>query len=482
MTVILNTRADITLKTYRRVAWEGEDVLIGPEALERIEQARAQFLDLVRSDPTRRIYGVTTAHHYGASSILNAEEQAEYGRHVPPYTIGGERALRDQPPPNIEWPADAPRLPERVSRGMVLARLSSFIEGHAAVRPELARDVAALLSHDLPSIPMPAHRPAASAVSYLFRGFDGKLEPKEGMALLNGAPAQAAYVADVGLVARARLPMIESVCALASEAILAPHEHWDEVLDEIWDDPDESAALERMRALLQGTRAQRRSYQAPVSFRIIPKLIAQLRRATQVAEHAAAISLRAVGDNPIFLPVTPARPKPEIISNGSFHNAMAPPAIDAVSFAWTGLTQLANHLAQRLVTDPHGITSAEPQAQFSMYYWYTQMWAEEARARATPTFISLGGVAPSDVQDVSSAAWCKAEYIGSCLDGSLAALAVLARRAIMATGREVPPSLVSLAGTIDSVFPRDMPIAAQHPPALRELAQSFTRTVFGQQT
>jgi histidine ammonia-lyase len=438
-----------------------------------MEQARAEFLELVDANPSRHIYGVTTAHHYSACSILSPEHRAEYARHIPPYTIGGERALRDQPPPKIDWPRDAPRLPERVSRGIVLARLSSFIEGHAAVRPQLAREVAALLSNDLPLVPV--NRPSAFAASYLFRGFDGKLELKEGMALLNGAPTQAAYMADVALAARGRLPVIEEVCALASEAILAPHEHWAEALTEIWDDPDESAALERMRALLTGgAHVQRRPYQAPVSFRIIPKMIAQVRRALRAAEYAAEVSLKAVGDNPIFLPTTPARSKPDVITNASFHNGMAPPAIDAVSFAWTDLTQLVNQLATRLATDPDGIVRTEPQAQFSLYYWYTEIWAEEARARATPTFISLGGVAPSDVSDVSAASWRKADFIGSCLDESLAALAALARRTIMATGREVPPSLEPLAAIIDSVFPLNMPIAAQHPPALRELAKLFT--------
>jgi histidine ammonia-lyase len=225
---------------------------------------------------------------------------------------------------------------------------------------------------------------------------------------------------------------------------------------------------------LTGAHVQRRPYQAPVSFRIIPKMIAQVRRALRAAEHAAEVSLKAVGDNPIFLPTTPARSKPDVITNASFHNGMAPPAIDAVSFAWTDLTQLVNQLATRLATDPDGITRAEPQAQFSLYYWYTEIWAEEARARATPSFISLGGVAPSDVSDVSAASWRKADFIGSCLDESLAALAALARRTIMATGREVPPSLEPLAAIIDSVFPLNMPIAAQHPPALRELAKLFT--------
>jgi hypothetical protein len=97
-----------------------------------------------------------------------------------------------------------------------------------------------------------------------------------------------------------------------------------------------------------------------------------------------------------------------VITNASFQNGMASPAIDAVSFAWTDLAQLINHLVARLATDPEGIVQTERQAQFGLYYRYAEIWAEEARIRATPTLISLGGVAPSDVADTTGMAWRKA--------------------------------------------------------------------------
>src|SRR5260370_8116125 len=87
---------------------------------------------------------------------------------------------------------------------MVLARLSSFIEGHAAVRPQLAREVAALLSPELPAV-MPHYR---LGTAHLFRTLHGKLSLKKGMALLNGAPTQTAYMADVALVAPPPPPLI----------------------------------------------------------------------------------------------------------------------------------------------------------------------------------------------------------------------------------------------------------------------------------
>jgi len=45
-------------------------------------------------------------------------------------------------------------LDERVVRGIVFARLADFIGGHAKVRPELARRVAALLDGPMPRVPL----------------------------------------------------------------------------------------------------------------------------------------------------------------------------------------------------------------------------------------------------------------------------------------------------------------------------------------
>ena len=61
MTVVLTTRNDINLDSFRRVAWQGEGVRISEAALQRIAQCRESFLQLIDNDPELVIYGVTTA-------------------------------------------------------------------------------------------------------------------------------------------------------------------------------------------------------------------------------------------------------------------------------------------------------------------------------------------------------------------------------------------------------------------------------------
>ena len=129
MTVELTKRSDIDLEAFRRVAWQGEGVRISEAALARIAQCRESFLQLIDKDPDLVIYGVTTAMGERASRRLSPEERERHAR-LKPYAAA--TSFGDP-------------LPDRVVRGIVLARLANFIEGHAATTPRIALAVAAML-------------------------------------------------------------------------------------------------------------------------------------------------------------------------------------------------------------------------------------------------------------------------------------------------------------------------------------------------
>src|ERR1700690_1262781 len=134
MTVVLDRRADIDLEAFRRVAWQGEALGIAESALARIASCREAFLRLIDSDPQLVVYGVTTAMGELASRRLNQEERQRHARLKPfaAATSFGEP------------------LPQRIVRGIILARLANFLEGHAATSPLIALAVAAMLEGDSP--------------------------------------------------------------------------------------------------------------------------------------------------------------------------------------------------------------------------------------------------------------------------------------------------------------------------------------------
>ncbi|MGI8606336.1 MAG: aromatic amino acid lyase, partial [Gaiellaceae bacterium] len=427
MPVVLDTRADITLDAFRRVAWRGESVRLSAAALACVAKARQSFMALL-DDPSIVVYGVTSGYGDRARVRLSPEERRAQAR-----TGTG----------NLRISFDAP-LPNRVARGMVLARLASMIEGNAAVRPEIAEAVASMLDGDpLPVVPGRGNGGAGEivALGHLFGGLGLELEEKESVALVNGSPGSAALIADATLAAQGRLRLAEEVFALSIEALRAPLEAYAYELDELWGDPHEATALGRLRELLTGGTEERRAFQAPVSYRILPRVLGQAHRALAGAERAATISLSEVSDNPIFVPPSETAPTGQILSNGSYHNARAPAALDGLAGTWADLCQLAERHTQRLRADPDALGGVDVVPSPVTYLTMVQVaYTEEARASAQRTALPAGGFEQDDVASTGFLAWGKEERTAGCLEAALAALAASASQELHSNGRPAPPA------------------------------------------
>jgi histidine ammonia-lyase len=468
MTVRLATRDDISLDAVLRVAWEGESVELVPEAVARMDDAHAAFAALVAArvaeDPGALIYGTTTAPGDAAAVALTPEAAARR--------------------PTRLWTAHSfgEPLPERVVRAIVVARLANFVGGHAAVRGEVARAVVGMLDEPLPDVPADGNGGAGEilALGRLFYDLSARveLEPKERMALINGSPCAAALVADVALAARGRLVLAEAVFALAVEAARAPLEAYAEDLEALWGDVHETAALRSLRALLAGGAPDRQAHQGAVSFRILPRVLGQVRRALAEAEGAADVSLRAVTDNPVFVLPDADRPLGAVVSNGGYHDARAPAAMDAVGAAWADLCQLCQRLSDKLLQHPTtaGFLARDEWTMKPLHMVATG-WAEEARAHAGATVLSLGGFGQNDVPSMAFLAWRRATAAGRCIDASLAIVAALASQALHGAGQTPPPALAPLLDEVRAAF---APVDAMRPlgPDLDALAAAFRARVF----
>jgi histidine ammonia-lyase len=422
VTVVVSQAADVDLEAVRRVAWHGEAVEIAPEALARIRDRRREFESFVEANGDAHLYGITTSHHFGAKTLLSEAARAEYHRHLP-----------NTPP------ALGPALPDRMTRAIILARLATFVDGHSGVRAGTVAAVAAMLDRPLPYVPERGHGDPGEIIllGHVFRGLERSVDFGVGgaMPLINGSPCAAAALADVVLAAEHRLSVAESVLALAAEAIRAPLAHYDAAFERLWGDPFEAAALRRGRELLEGGCAERRPYQAPVSFRIAPRMLGWLGRLQAQGEECATISLRAMTDNPTFVFPEERPPHGAVLSNGSYHNALAAPMINSFARAWADLAQLAAHQVQRLVEAPEGLLATEADSRLTSLYMTQTGWAEEARQAAQPTLISLGGVGPTEASSPGLLAWRLANEAGGALDVCLATLAIVAGHTIEQAGR-----------------------------------------------
>ena len=416
MTLELRVRGDITLDGVFRVAWQGEAVALHDDALARLAECRQAFLRLLDGDEEVVVYGVTSGYGQMAYQRFTPEERRMHARR-PPYPAA---ASFGEP------------LPERVARAIVLARLANFLEGHAAVSPDLARKVAALLDGGaLPPVPGLGNGCPGEiqALSHLFLGLAESVElgEKESVSLVNGSPCAAALAADAVLAARARLTLATGILALSAEALAAPLGHYDPALEALWGDPHEAAALRGLRTWMEGGAAERRPYQAPVSWRVVPRVLGQARRALAQGEEVAAVSLAAVTDNPVFLPPDEAHPDGRVVSTGGFHNAAAAPALDNLAAAWADLALLADRQATKLLDGkvsllPHQL-GGEGGGYLGCLGFTAAGYAEQARHAASRTLLpgsEGGGFAQNDVAVPAFSAWRKEAEAGRCLDAALA--------------------------------------------------------------
>ena len=481
MALVLDSRSDLTLDALHQVAWAGAKVRFSDAAIEVMTAARERFMHILDNDPDVTIYGVTSGYGQMAKKRLTPEERKVHARH-PPIA------------PAASW---GDPVPERVKRAIVFARLANFVEGDAAISPDVAQAVAAMLDGAaLPDVPAKGQGGAGEilALTHLFvdlcRGIE--LAEKDSLSLVNGSPCGAALACDSALAAHNRLRVAAEVLALAAEAFNAPLGHFDAALERQWNNAHDAWALRSIRALISGGSAgDRRPYQAPVSFRILPRILGQAHRAVTWTKDVAAESLAAVTDNPLLLPPDDEQPYGTFISNGGFHNAQAPMVMDAVSCAYANLCVLAERMGAKLLDGavsllPDNLVTGETFADMREGYLGCLAMAatgyeEEARLYAHASLLpgsESGGFGQNDVASPVFLAWTKQAKAGECLDMALATLAPIALRALRITDRKVPDALESLAAHTHEALP-GLDNAEPNGPRVARLAETFQARIYG---
>ena len=480
MTVLVETRADLSLEAARRVAWNGEGVELGATALAAMARGRERLERILAHDPDVTIYGVTTGPGQLAGKTLTPEQRERWAARSPARIA-------------TSW---GDPLPDRVVRAIVLARLANFVEGHAAVSPEIARRVAAMLDEDvMPVVPAMGQGGAGEilSLSHLFMGLAEEAEPaiKDVMCLVNGSPAATGLVTDAALVAERRIDAAARVFALSFEAFNAPLSHLDPALAGYWNNPHDGRALARLRELVAGGHGgERRPYQAPVSYRILPRMLGQARRAASLAAEVATESLQAVTDNPVWVDdIDDNHPFGRFVTSGGYHNPHAVLAMDAVATASANLCVLAERHGAKLLDGavsllPHQLNALDdddaPRAYLGCLPMAQTGYEEEARLYTQATLLpgsESGGFGQNDVASPVFLAWSKQDRAGRSLDMALASLVPIALRALDVTERPVPAPLADLEAVARKILP-DPEESQAFGPAVAALADALRADIY----
>lgn len=476
MTVTLNDRNDFTLKALARVALGGEDVRFTKRAEARIARAHAAFQRHVEASRDGFIYGVTS------------EAGPHAAQHVSPDAVR-DRQARGIPFLGLSFGTED--WPDHAARAAVFATLALLIEGSTAAHPARARSVADMLRGRMPKVPAQGLSSPGEmmALFHLFRDIPRDSAHGHQLYLANGAPVSAGLTGLAAIFARRRLALAERVFALSVEAIGAPLEHYDPALKDLWGDPYEARALDNLGALLKGARSRdRRPYQAPVSYRILPRVLGQMHRAVAALEEVAAVLLSATGANPLFAAPNRRSRNGRTLSNGAFHNAAGPHALNAVAAGWVDLAGLAHRHAVKLHKGdvsmlpnrllPDGVHYMTGRSTTYLEFVPNDM-VEEMRRLAQPTLLSPAEPGASEQDDVAAPAFAAARAEGrvaALFDMVLVVAAVSASQALHVTDRAPPPPLRRFLRQVRDVFP---PVTVRRAlgPDCAKLAAAFRREV-----
>ena len=438
MPALITDARDITLDVYRRVAFNGEELRVADELLDAVADWRSEFLRVLAGEDSVPVYGVNVGAGDGSSVALSDSGIADYRQGLNSATSFG-----------------AP-LPRRIVRGIVLARLASFVDGSSAVSPELVRHLCGMVNDDaMPDVPLQGNGGSGEILplGHLFSGVPHavSLGPKESMSLVNGAPCAGALAADVALRAKAAHHVVELTTALACHALNVPDTHFDPILGRVWGGTWEQHALARLTELLDGPFA-RAHHQARVSVRILPRVLAASYESTAALLEVAAVALNHPGDNPVFVPHGTDDGPARIISNGSFHNQRPIVAIDNVARSFADLTQLGQHLIHAIYQSRTAMPNQDNLA-IGVAYMVAGAWSEDARLQAVPSLLSLTAVGQNDVPAPTFAAWRKYQAIEEALFAQMAILGALSSQALHSTGREPTSKLAEHLATIRQAVP-----------------------------
>lgn len=440
--ITLNSLDDLTLSAAERIASGQWGIAFGDRGRRTIEEGHVAFQRFL-AEKGKYVYGSTTAPGSRAKKLLTPEEARSQGDRFGNFItmragLGGSE------------------LPKRTVRLALLAQLTNALSGRGKISLSTAERIASLLEEP-PFVPLRglAGSGEVMALSWLLAPLaEAPLRPGEAMALVNGSPFSTAMVTDAALLSTHSLDVARMVLALSIEAARAPLDHYRPELGALWPDPFYATALERLNTLLAGACPDRLAHQAPVSWRIIPNILASAGRAAALAHETATVSLRAVKDNPTFLRSAQAGDIGDAVSSGGYHDHQAARSIEAVTVAYADLSVLIERQVARLVDGaglglpPLLVGESADGVGTEYFVWTLTEPLACARQAAVPAGLDLSledpGGNQSDVAQPIFVSYARHLEARTALAQCLAVLATVSFLALRLREQKPPPPLLLL--------------------------------------
>lgn len=268
--------------------------------------------------------------------------------------------------------------PAETVRGSILLRANTLTRGHSGVRRQLVALLLGMLNRGVhPVMPSKGSLGASGDLAPLahmglvlvgegeaefggrtLRGKEAlaraglrpiELQPKEGLALINGTSVMTAVGALALHDGYALLKDAQVAASMSFEALRGSPRPFDDRYVSLKPQPGAREIAANMRRLLRGSeiipshRGPHR-VQDPYSLRCIPQILGACRTALDFAAQAVRIEMNSVTDNPLIFPA-----EGDSVSGGNFHGMAVAMALDHVSLAMTVLAGYSERRIARLV-------------------------------------------------------------------------------------------------------------------------------------
>jgi histidine ammonia-lyase len=316
MTIILDG-SNLTVEKLVRIARQGEQVELHPDALERIRTCRAMLERKIEAHEI--MYGVNTGIGEFSEVVLDDEQVKQFQK----YLIYNHAA-------GIGDPA-----PTEYVRAAMAGRINVHAHGNSGCRPEITQTLIAMLNKGVTPVVCQKGSVGAcgdlapmSQIALLLMGegeaeYQGQrlpgrealnragipipgLQARDGLATINGSNLLTAMSALQLYDMNRWLKQAEIACAMSLEALLANMKPYDVRLHQV---RGFSGAIRSARAILKCIEGSdlvtgkiKVKVQDAYSMRSTPQVIGAAHDAIAYAKTQVEIELNGVGDNPIFLP------------------------------------------------------------------------------------------------------------------------------------------------------------------------------------
>jgi histidine ammonia-lyase len=361
--MILIDGKSLTIEQVVRVARDHTLVDLSDEAIPGICASRTLVEEILATGEP--VYGITTGVGELARSVIPVDDAVQLQRNlIRSHAVG------------VCEPVD-----EEVARAMILLRANALAKGFSGVREELVRFLLELLNRRVvPFIPSRGSVGASGdlaplahlALVVMGEGeclVDGNrvpsqevlsevglepltLQPKEGLALINGTQLIAALGCLAVHDADHLIKAAQVASAMSMEALNGTDKVFDEKIHAARPHPGQLRCAANMRKLIAGSQviASHRDcgkVQDAYTLRCIPQVYGAVMDTIAHAESVLSIEINSANDNPLVFAETR-----EVISGGNFHGEPLAFAMDALGMAIAEIANLSERTVDRLV-NPH---------------------------------------------------------------------------------------------------------------------------------